>query len=221
MLAGLMEGYRRWSGEKRMKVDVEGHGREEVVEGEDVSRTVGWFTSIYPVVMEGGEEGEGEKVKRVKEKVRRVPRKGIGYGVLRYKGREDEREKLREGVGAEISFLYLGKFDQATKEDGVFEITNENRGRGINPALSRPYLLEITGYVINRKLHINWTYSNEIHNRESIEALSQYFIESLRSIIDNRKSVEATANTTSDAIKFGWSKEDFDDIVNKIGQVTN
>ena len=68
-----------------MLVDLEGHGREEVVDGCDLSRTVGWFTTIFPVLLElSNSSGPGETLKSIKEQLRRVPNRGIGYGLLRY-----------------------------------------------------------------------------------------------------------------------------------------
>ncbi|WP_037867572.1 condensation domain-containing protein, partial [Streptomyces sp. NRRL S-1868] len=75
-----------WSGRDRVWVDVEGHGREEAVVGLDVSRTVGWFTSIYPVVLEAGGGDWGRDIRAVKEMLRGVPDRGIGFGALRYLG---------------------------------------------------------------------------------------------------------------------------------------
>ena len=85
LLAALAQALSEWTGEKRVLVDVEGHGREEIVEGCDLSRTVGWFTTIFPVLLEvNNSSGPGETLKSVKEQLRRVPNRGIGYGLLRY-----------------------------------------------------------------------------------------------------------------------------------------
>ncbi len=98
LVTGMEMGLSRWMRGQRVKMDVEGHGRQEIGEGVDVTRTVGWFTAIYPVVLELGEEEIGERLKRVKEEMRRVPGGGIGYGLLKYgdqqerrAGEEDER----------------------------------------------------------------------------------------------------------------------------------
>ena len=81
LAAGLWE----WSGERRLLVDLEGHGREELGEEVDVSRTVGWFTTLFPVRLEiKAREQPGAALKRIKEQLRGVPQRGIGYGLLRY-----------------------------------------------------------------------------------------------------------------------------------------
>src|SRR5262249_35459846 len=103
MIAALAEAVSWWGGASRGGVEVEGHGREELEEAVDVTRTVGWFTSIYPVVINvGGKRGGVEVLKRVKEKMRRAPRRGMGYGVLRYLATEGRiSEELKAGQEAE------------------------------------------------------------------------------------------------------------------------
>src|ERR1041384_4469671 len=80
-------------------VEMEGHGREEISKEVDVTRTVGWFTTKYPVVVELSESGEVvASLKRLKEALRGIPMKGIGYGVLKYLGESAAvREELKRG----------------------------------------------------------------------------------------------------------------------------
>ena len=111
LMLGLVEAIGEWVGERRVRVEMEGHGREEVIEGADVTRTVGWFTRVYPVVVDiEGVEGVGEELREVKEQMRRIPRKGIGYGMKRYLGGGIEEEQA-----AEVSFNYLGQLDQVRR----------------------------------------------------------------------------------------------------------
>src|SRR5205085_6744284 len=110
LLTALVEAFAGWTGRDRLLVEVEGHGREDLFEGVDVSRTVGWFTTAYPVRLLRAPGGPGERLQAVKEQLRSVPERGIGYGLLREldpRGREWCRHP-----GAEVSFNYLGQFDQ-------------------------------------------------------------------------------------------------------------
>ena len=84
LLAALSLAIREWSGADRVAIHLEGHGREEILPEVDLTRTVGWFTSIYPVVLPVRTEDPGTVIKEVKETLRRVPHKGVGYGVRRY-----------------------------------------------------------------------------------------------------------------------------------------
>jgi non-ribosomal peptide synthase protein (TIGR01720 family) len=124
LLTGLVRAFNRWSGAGALLVEVEGHGREEeVVGGVDLSRTVGWFTSVYPQLLEGSaEESLATTLKRVKEQVRETPRRGLGYGMLRYLNERAElREQLQRLPRAEVSFNYLGQFDQVVDAESIFQ----------------------------------------------------------------------------------------------------
>ena len=127
LLTALARADGSWRGRRKLLVDVEGHGREEIGEGIDVTRTVGWFTSIYPMVIGTGEgKEEGEHLNEVKEQVRGVPRGGLGYGVLGYMGDEGVRKEIRGETEAEVSFLYLGRFDQVfSKSNGMSSVSRQ------------------------------------------------------------------------------------------------
>ncbi len=93
-------------------MDLEGHGREDLFEGVDLSRTAGWFTTIYPVVLRlDAGVGPGEALKAIKEQLRGVPHRGIGYGLLRYLRGGEASERLATLPAAEVSFNYLGQLD--------------------------------------------------------------------------------------------------------------
>ncbi|MEG8184683.1 non-ribosomal peptide synthetase, partial [Nocardia terpenica] len=109
LLAALARAIRRWRGSgDAVLVDVEGHGRQEFAADLDLSRTVGWFTTVYPVCLDPGDTTITETVKRVKEHLRAIPDKGIGYGLLRYLN-PDTAAQLT-GPDPQIGFNYLGRF---------------------------------------------------------------------------------------------------------------
>ncbi|MEE2577461.1 condensation domain-containing protein, partial [Pseudomonas aeruginosa] len=81
----LLTGAKDITGENKLKVMMEGHGREDILEGVDITRTIGWFTTMYPVLLDAGEEKAlSQHIKMVKETLRKIPNKGIGYGLLKY-----------------------------------------------------------------------------------------------------------------------------------------
>ncbi len=131
LLAALAGMYQQWTGAQHLIVDVEGHGREALSEEVLLTRTVGWFTSIYPLLLEveAGSD-HGERLKSIKEQVRRVKNGGIGYGVLRYLSADEAVHwQLREHPNAEISFNYMGRHDEAVsevKEAGLFRAATES-----------------------------------------------------------------------------------------------
>ncbi|MCP4656105.1 MAG: hypothetical protein GY856_11885 [bacterium] len=106
LLAALAQAVGRFRGTGTLLLDLEGHGREPLAEAVDLSRTVGWFTTLYPVLLECLDDA-GEQIKTVKERLRAVPAGGIGYGLLRYLNPETA-ERLREQPAASLVFNYLG-----------------------------------------------------------------------------------------------------------------
>src|SRR5229473_1513560 len=177
LLAAVLGAWEKWTGRQSLVIDVEEHGREGVVEGMDLSRTVGWFTAVYPVRLEAGkEEGIAERLKGIKEQLRRVPGQGVGYGVLRYMNKDrGVKERLGGRRAAEISFNYLGQVDAGAVEEGLFrrvEALEANSRGGRN---RRSHLLEVEGKVQGGRLQVQWMYSQEAHRRETIEALARGF----------------------------------------------
>jgi len=200
LLAALALTVRQWTGETPVLVDMEGHGREEVVEEVDLSRTVGWFTTIYPVALTVGDgRSPGEALKRVKEELRRIPNNGIGYGLLKYLSPKREiAEALRALPPAEVSFLYLGQLDQVLDGDAAFAPARESSGpsRSLNGA--RQYLFEVSAMVLGEELRVTWVYSENLHRQETVEKLAQGFVDNLRWIIAHCQSPAAGGYTPSD-----------------------
>jgi len=181
----------------------------------DVSRTVGWFTTIYPVLLELAEESDpGSALKRVKEQMRGVPERGIGYGLLRYMSRDEQlRERLREMPSAEIRFNYLGQFDQSIGEESMYSLAPESAGPNRSPRDKRITKLVINGNVIGGRLHVTWTFSENTYNRSTIEKLAQDYIEALRELIEHCRLPEAGGYTPSDFPEAALSQEELDDLL--------
>ncbi len=209
LVAGMEMGLGRWMRGQRVKMDVEGHGRQEIGEGVDVTRTVGWFTAIYPVVLELGEEEIGERLKRVKEEMRRVPGGGIGYGLLKY-GDQQERRAGEQEEEAEIVFNYLGQVDQVMSEEGMFSLAPERSGETRSPRGERAYTLGVNAIVAGGRLQVEWDYSREQVSRDRIEELAQGYIESLKEIISHCESEEAGGYTGTDFPQSGLRQQQLD-----------
>jgi non-ribosomal peptide synthase protein (TIGR01720 family) len=178
LLTALVEAFAGWTGHRCLLLDLEGHGREALFEGVDVSRTVGWFTSLFPVLLDIGEASDpGSALKSVKEQLRAIPHRGIGYGILRYLGGHD-----RLPVPApEVSFNYFGQI-----EDGAhafFRFARESGGSPHSPTAPRPYLIEVNAGVADGCLRVRWTYSAALHAPATITALTERFTATLRDLI--------------------------------------
>jgi amino acid adenylation domain-containing protein/non-ribosomal peptide synthase protein (TIGR01720 family) len=199
LLTALARAFERWTGSPRLRVHLEGHGREEFAEDLDVSRTVGWFTTMFPVLLEVGDaRGPGEALKAVKEQLRRVPSRGFSYGLLRYLADPGTAASLREQPPAEISFNYLGQFDETLPGEAVFLPAAESPGLLHSPRQPRPHLLEVGGSVRGGVLRIVWEYSELLHRRETVEWLAHELLAALRELIDHCLSPEAGGYTPSD-----------------------
>lgn len=214
LLTALAQAFERWTGNNSLLLDLEGHGREDIFEGVDLSRTIGWFTAVFPVLLNSEKHSDlGDAIKSVKEQLRAVPNRGIGCGVLGYLNPEIAK-KLPKLPQAEVSFNYLGQFDQLLPKSSLLILSSEPSGPLRSPRGNRRYLLEINGFIASNKLQLDWTYSESIHRRESIENLATGFIESLRSLIQYCQSPDAGGCTPSDFAEFKWSQWSQNDLDN-------
>ncbi|SFJ64597.1 non-ribosomal peptide synthetase [Thermoflavimicrobium dichotomicum] len=187
LLTALGQTLAKWTGQSCFRIHLEEHGREEMVEGVDVSRTVGWFTSMYPVLLAlHGEKSPIEAIKAVKEQLRRIPNQGMGYGLLHYLSDQETAEvfKKQSGKGTDISFNYLGQFDQTMNADGFFiGEAPESRGHHVDPATPRPHLLDVVGGIVGGQLHITWMFSEKVFRRDTVARIAEIYIDCLRTLI--------------------------------------
>jgi len=215
LLTALVEPFKAVTGVRRVRVDLEGHGREDLFEGVDLSRTVGWFTSLYPVDLSVAEGADlGEALKSVKEQLRSIPSNGIGYGVLRYLS--EEGAGLGEIPAAPLSFNYLGQFDQALREGSLYGPARESAGAVESLSGWRSHLLEVSGIVVRGRLRMDWTYSRALHCPERIERLAEGYQQALRALISHCLSPEAGGYTPSDFPQAKLSQKDLDLVISEI-----
>ncbi|MET0650340.1 MAG: condensation domain-containing protein, partial [Pyrinomonadaceae bacterium] len=186
LLAALAETLAQWSGDSRIVIELEGHGREELFEGVDVTRTVGWFTSRFPVALETmAGAGAAERLRRVKEKLRAVPKKGVGYGVLKFMGASEALRGAQEG---EVSFNYLGQFDAVLGDGGLLKGAKESAGASRDGRQERAQLLEVSGGVGGGRLQMNWRYGRETHARATVEKLAGEYMRSVERIVEQSRT---------------------------------
>ncbi|MCL5997063.1 MAG: condensation domain-containing protein, partial [Chloroflexi bacterium] len=208
LLAALAQGYASWAGRRTLLVDLEGHGREDILDGIDLSRTAGWFTTVYPVLLDIRQTiNPGEVLKTVKERLRRIPAHGIGYGLLRYLCDDPKiKQQLQALPQADISFNYLGQLDrsrpesstESSTESPLFVLSGTSCGADRDPAAQRSHLLDVTCRVVAGQLRLNWTFSERFHCRTTIEGLADAFKDALRSYIAHCQSSQARGYTPSD-----------------------
>jgi amino acid adenylation domain-containing protein/non-ribosomal peptide synthase protein (TIGR01720 family) len=215
LLCALADAVGEWTGGSRVRLALEGHGREEeAAPGVDLTRTVGWFTSLYPVVLDtAGAAGPGERLKAVKEQLRAIPMRGIGYGVLRHLGDGEVRERLAAQPEPEIVFNYLGVYDQATSVARRFRFGTGPRGADVAGANARRFLLDVGGSVRGGRLHLQWTFGEGTHRRETIQRLAERYLDALRALIAHCRAARPGGCTPSDFPLAGLSQAQLDAVV--------
>ena len=219
LLTALVQSFAQWTGEHSLLVDLEGHGREDLFEDVDLSRTVGWFTTIIPVHLQLEQVDHlGEALKLVKEQLRRIPNRGIGYGVLRYlKENAAIRRKLQALPQAQVSFNYLGQFDRVLGASDVLGLAKEFKAEQ-SLLNRRSHLLGVSGFIRARRLEMTWAYSEKVHKRSTIECLALGFMETLKTLIAHCQSEESQGYTPSDFSAARLSQKQLDKFLSKINK---
>ena len=207
LLAAVAIAFTRWTESPAFLVDVEGHGRESLFGEVDLTRSVGWFTAMYPMLLRGRDLGSaGAALAAVAAAKRALPDHGLGHGLLRYLNRDDD---VRAGMAAlpeaEVVLLYLGN-QGVVDGGGVDGRDGSNGGNGsadAEPALSfgdaqsprarRSHLLEIQVSLSNRCLHTTWNYSGNLHEASTIRALDASYQAALVAILGWEGSLEEHA----------------------------
>ena len=201
LLSALVISLAEWIGDANILIDLEGHGREELFEDVDLSRTVGWFTSVFPVLLQLPPGDQlAPVIKSIKEQLRKIPNRGIGFGILRYLCEDTSvNQQLQAIPTAEIKFNYLGQFDQTKSESQTgWKIAPESTGANQSSTLLRFHLLELNALVVEGELQINWTYNCNVHSRSTVENLAHSYVQSIRSIIEHCQREDAMGYTPSD-----------------------
>jgi len=210
LLTAVVRAFAPWTSSTSLLIDLEGHGREHLFDDVNLSRTVGWFTTIFPVCLDlEGCAAPGDALRRVKEQLRRVPNRGIGYGLLRYLGDDaDTARKMRALPRAGVCFNYVGQLDQVLGESGLFRPARESSGPARDRESPRSHLVAISGHVVGGELQMVWEYSANLHHRATIEGVARQFITDLRRLITHCQSPEAGGHTPSDFALAGLDEDE-------------
>ena len=211
LLTALAQTMSEWLGTRAVMLELEGHGRElsELAENSavaiDLSRTVGWFTSIFPVILQLDQHEIGALIKSIKEQLRQIPNRGIGYGILRYMG---QMTQLVPAKPIAVSFNYLGQFVGGTYKAGqpnasgatswLLNFADESSGQAQSTQGKRTHLIDITGQIMDGQLQLSWHYSRNFHTSATITALAENYMTHLRILIEHCLNPAAGGFTPSD-----------------------
>lgn len=217
LLAVLARTLSGWSGQSAHLINVEGHGREELEEAVDITRTVGWFTTIFPFRLESA-PSDAELLTSVKDRFRAVPGKGLGFGLLRYLSPDPEvRRQLAAVPRPRLSFNYLGQTDQTLGPDAPFALSQIPVESGHSPRAKRVHSIDINAMVTGGRLRVDWIYCRRLHRRSTIEALCAEFFVHLRHLIAHCLNPDAGAYTPSDFQLAGLSAQELDAVLEDLG----
>ena len=183
LLSALSLSLSKWSGKPEIIIGLEGHGREDLFDDIDLSRTVGWFTSLYPVLLQSNEKDLAATIIQTKETLRRIPNKGIDYGVLRYLS-SDKKIQSELSIDVEqIIFNYLGQFGTGESEKGLFDFAPESAGASIGSENKISSKIAINGSLIGDVLSFAWTYDANRYKEQTIKTITNNFKDALLKII--------------------------------------
>ncbi|XXZ41221.1 amino acid adenylation domain-containing protein [Sorangium sp. So ce327] len=196
LLTALAQALCAWSERDSVLVELEGHGREDLFDSLDVTRTVGWFTTLYPVRLAPDPRDMARSIKAIKEQLRQVPGRGLSYGVLRYL--HPGGEALARGARPLVTFNYLGQFDQVFEGDGLFAVARESAGESRAPDSARRAWLDVNALIHGGRLRVELVYSAEIHGAAEMARLSELYVTRLRAVIEHCCSSGASGATPSD-----------------------
>ena len=212
IIVALLQTLRDWTKKEKLTLGFEKHGREAIQETINVSNTVGWFTSYFPLAFHLGNEGKLEDdIKLTKERLRKIPLGGVSYGALRYLNQEISKNKILD-YQPSIVFNYLGNMDLTNNHNGENIEILEKGLRAKNS--ERHYLLELNSYILNDQLTVVWNYSNNCFLPKTIEEQTTKFEKHLKNIIEHCIQMDNVEYTPSDFPEADLSQDDLDSLMN-------
>jgi len=215
LLTALVQSFENWTGEKRLLIDLEAHGREDLFNEIDISRTVGWFTTMHPVWLNLDEITDIiPALKTIKEQLRQIPNRGIDYGILKYLGNQEIQAQLSK-LSPQIRFNYLGQVDGVFAESSFIKPAKESTGIVRSKGGQRDILIEINSIISGGKLRLDWIYSTAVHRRNTIINLTEQYKINLRELIQTCIS-ETGGYTPSDFPQMELSQDELDDILDDL-----
>ncbi len=215
LLAGLGMALKRWSGNDKALIALEGHGREGLFPDLPIARTVGWFTSLYPVLLDMGSVNHlSYYLRRIKENLRKIPHGGIEFGLYQYVRNRGEEEESFESLEPEIMFNYLGQFDKELVSD-YFEVAQQSSGKEVSPEGTPWYALDINCITIGGRLKVTASFDKNEYKSESISSLMEAYKTCLQEIVMHCKTQKTELASPAD-FKLDMSLESFDKLTESL-----
>ncbi|WP_024616453.1 condensation domain-containing protein, partial [Pseudomonas kilonensis] len=211
LVAALAGTIGQWQGRERVTLELESHGRSGWEQSPDLSRSIGWHASRYPLAVDTSWDCE-HSIIAAKEALRRVPEQGMGYGLLRL----DPAHGL--GAASLLTFNYLGRVDQWLDASSLWRLA-----RPICPGMRadstrRTHLLDVTALVNEGRLHIEWRYAPQVHEPALVCELAQQFQQRIAALLEHCLAPTAGRATASDFADSGLSDDEFLGLLEQLEQ---
>ncbi|GKS69671.1 non-ribosomal peptide synthase domain TIGR01720/amino acid adenylation domain-containing protein [Nitrosomonas sp. PY1] len=210
LLTALAGALRDECEQQNIIVDLEGHGREDLFRDIDLSRSVGWYTTVFPVMLDA-DGNLPQRIMKIKEQLREIPNKGIGYGLFKYHGSAQQRQIIAALPQARVVFNYLGQLDASFTTDSLWQLADEPVGDLIDPGMPQTHDLAINCYVTRGELCIDINFSSARHVQTAITALGHRLLQELGAIIAHCTSGVSVA-TPSDFSLVRVSQSELNDL---------
>ena len=207
LLTALGRAYCRLSKKKEVSIQLEGHGREPINEPLEIDRTVGWFTSVYPVVLTQLGNDIRKDIRHTKETLHAIPNKGLGYGQLF--GMDCHKAPM-------IGFNYHGEFDEGGGSDTQFFSIEDNIAHGSGVSKKNTFItnISINSLVSGGQLQYTAVYNTELFSADDMERFNECFLDELRNIVTHTALVEKSELTASDLGETTWTDDEFLQVYN-------
>ncbi|QOT00620.1 amino acid adenylation domain-containing protein [Brevibacterium sp. JNUCC-42] len=188
-------------------LELEGHGREQLFSDIDVTRTIGWFTSMYPLRLQLPQGDISNVIKHLKEQIRKVPNKGIDFGILTYlAGQFSQSQEKR------IRFNFLGEVDNQL-DNQYLSLAHEETGPDISLQNAMTCLIEINAMIKEKRLQLSLTYNKSKHNQVAMQHFLDNIITNTSHILNHCcQSEEIQDFTPSDFTTVNLTQDDLDDL---------
>ena len=224
LIAALCLALVRWTGTPICRLNLERHGRDADVDGIDLSRTIGWFTVLYPIAFSMPMPCEvGAVIQTVRERMRRVPSGGIGYGLLRYGTDAPTREALAALPAADISFNYFGRLNDGGTASTLFRPVDDPSGNQHAPSNHRPYAIEFSASVTDGQLHLVLNYGGKRYRPDTMSTLLTAIATALDDIViatdEQHQEFAVSLPAANNFSDIELNQTDLADLMHELGEI--
>ncbi|UAA39459.1 amino acid adenylation domain-containing protein [Paraneptunicella aestuarii] len=220
LLTAVVLSYCQATGNDGLMLDLEGHGREQLDPAIDITKTLGWFTSIYPVIFQlSNPQDIGQSIKEIKSTLHEIPNKGVGFSVFRYINRHESVQSIPE---AQVVFNFLGDFQSIEKDSGgnYFSLSEQATGDAISRQKEVNKPVKINGLVAFEQLSFTFKYPKE-WKEQPIGQWQTCFIEALEALIEHCCDAPRLGYTPDDFPLLSASLSQLDDLIPDLAQQWN